>query len=200
MCVLLASQCFQLWFLPWKLPLLNLVDAISTAFFLALLAVAMQVTPVDSSLFLDIVGSVLYYTSLAIIAAVAFFSLLILALERCCLRGRKGRFLRLVTLGDLVLLDKAWGLTKAPFGVHDGICFIFYRIFMQIQGGQPEAEDIIATLLEMMSQLKSSSTIAQERLAKKMTVMLSVYDLCTVQRGLEILGIASGKMCCFLMA
>ena len=60
-------------------------------------------------------------------------------------------------------------------------------------GEQPEAEEIIATLLAMMSQLKSKSTIAQEMLAKKMATMLSVYDLCTVQRGLEILGIAVGS-------
>lgn len=153
MCVLLASLCLQLWFLPWKLPLLNLVDAISTAFFLALLAVAMQVSTIRSSMFLDAFGSMLFYTSLAIIAAVGFFSLGLVALQRLCRRRSGGLPLRVVILGQ-----------------------------------QPQPDEMLSNLLEMATQLQSNSTILQQKLARKMTNVLSVYDLYTVERALEKLG------------
>ncbi|CAK9094254.1 Ephrin_rec_like domain-containing protein, partial [Durusdinium trenchii] len=46
--VLLLCLCLQIWFLPWKAPILNLVDALSNGFFVLLLAVSLAFLEVAS--------------------------------------------------------------------------------------------------------------------------------------------------------
>ena len=100
MFVLCASMCLQLWFLPWKLPLLNLVDALSTFFLLGLLAIAMQVSMVENAELLDALGSALFFLSLAVIVAVGFFSLGLVAVQHLCKRkGVVAVGLRVMALG-----------------------------------------------------------------------------------------------------
>ena len=57
-----------------------------------------------------------------------------------------------------------------------------------ILGQQPQPDEMLSNLLEMATQLQSNSTILQQKLARKMTNVLSVYDLYTVERALEKLG------------
>lgn len=70
--------------LPWKAPLLNLVDAVSTVLFLTLLAVALHLSPVDSQSFLDAFGSIIFFFSLALITSLGCLMMGMLALQRCC--------------------------------------------------------------------------------------------------------------------
>eukprot|EP00435_Cladocopium_sp_Y103_P069800 s702_g34.t1 len=87
LCVLQVSFAWQLWFLPWKAPILNLVDAISTALFLVLLAISLhlEAAVADSLSFLDSFGTGMYFVSLGIIACVSIFGLALLLWQRCCL-------------------------------------------------------------------------------------------------------------------
>lgn len=90
LCVLLVSFAWQLWFLPWKAPILNLVDAISTALFLILLAVSLHLEPaVSNSLsFLDSLGTGMYFVSLGVIVCVSIFAFGLVLWQRCCSKRR----------------------------------------------------------------------------------------------------------------
>ena len=100
LCVILVSFGCQLWVLPWKAPVLNLVDSVSTALFLMLLAISLHLEPLleDSVPTLEWMGMATWYLSVFLIACVFLLSLLFLALQRC--RGMKGE-LRIVNLGRL---------------------------------------------------------------------------------------------------
>lgn len=116
LCVILVSFSCQLWVLPWKAPVLNLVDCISTALFLALLAISLHLEPLlaESVATLEAMGMATWYLSVFLIACVFFLSLLFLALQRCC--GSKGE-LRIVNLGRLpdpaALIDELIAISGA---------------------------------------------------------------------------------------
>eukprot|EP00435_Cladocopium_sp_Y103_P063965 s9_g25.t1 len=85
-CTILSSLCLQTWFLPWKVPLVNLVDTVSTSLFLMLLGVALNLTPPTGS-YLDAIGTGLYYLSLGIILLVALLCFMLVAWDYCFLAG-----------------------------------------------------------------------------------------------------------------
>ena len=101
LCVLLVSLVWQLWFLPWKAPILNLVDAISTALFLMLLAISLHLEPAisDSLSFLDSLGTGMYFVSLGVIACVSIFALGLVLWQRCC--SRRELMPSIVNLGQV---------------------------------------------------------------------------------------------------
>ncbi|CAK9059727.1 unnamed protein product, partial [Durusdinium trenchii] len=108
--IMIVSLSLQLYVLPWKAPLLNLVDAVSTVLFLTLLAVALHLSPVDSQSFLDAFGSIIFFFSLALITSLGCLMMGMLALQRCC--RTEGSHIRLLNLGTpfrpadlLMLLD-----------------------------------------------------------------------------------------------
>lgn len=100
LCVLLVSFGWQLWFLPWKAPILNLVDAISTALFLMLLAISLHLEPEisDSLSFLDSFGTFMYFVSLGVIACVSIFALGLVLWQRC---SKRELMPSIVNLGQL---------------------------------------------------------------------------------------------------
>lgn len=85
LCVLLVSFAWQLWFLPWKAPLLNFVDAVSTGLFLILLAISLHLESADddSLSFLDSLGTGVYFLSLGIIACASLLALVLMLWQRC---------------------------------------------------------------------------------------------------------------------
>jgi len=100
LCVMIVSSAFYLWFQPWKAPLLNLVDAISTSLFLVLLAISIYLEPAEpeSLGIVEFLGFSAYYTSIAVIAIVFFLAFALMVLKRCKkLRGEP----RIVNLGTL---------------------------------------------------------------------------------------------------
>lgn len=95
-CVTLSSLCLQTWFLPWKVPLVNLVDTVSTSLFLMLLGVALHLTPPTSSRsYLDAIGTGLYYLSLGIILVVALLCFMLVIWDYCLKRTSHLRFMNL---------------------------------------------------------------------------------------------------------
>lgn len=101
-CVWLSYLSIQLLYLPWKAPLLNLVDGISTMLFLVLLAVSLHLEPVlpESILILEIIGLGVYYLSIGVILCVCVLSIFLMVLKRCSRSGaRTGP--RIVNLGQL---------------------------------------------------------------------------------------------------
>eukprot|EP00435_Cladocopium_sp_Y103_P056223 s396_g18.t3 len=90
LCVLIVSFTWQLWFLPWKAPVLNLVDAISTALFLILLAISLHLESAveDSLSFLDSFGAGVYFLSLGIIGCVCILALVLVVWQRCTKRKK----------------------------------------------------------------------------------------------------------------
>ena len=100
LCVMIVSSAFYLWFQPWKAPLLNLVDAISTSLFLVLLAISIYLEPAEPEALgiVEFFGFSAYYLSIAVIAIVFFLAFALMLLKRCKkLRGE----LRIVNLGAL---------------------------------------------------------------------------------------------------
>lgn len=85
LCVLLVSFTCQLWFLPWKAPVLNLVDAVSTGLFLILLAISLHLDSADedSLSFLDAFGTGIYFLSLGIIGCICIVALALVLWQRC---------------------------------------------------------------------------------------------------------------------
>ena len=96
--VLQVTFTIQLYFLPWKAPLLNLIDAVSTALFLILLALCLHVEPLadDSVETLDAFGVAFYYCSLGVVISVVVMSAVLSMWQRCT--SKKGE-LKLVNLG-----------------------------------------------------------------------------------------------------
>lgn len=99
-CVLQVCFALQLYFLPWKAPILNIVDSLSTMLFLILLAISLHLEPTldDSLQFLDTLGIGVYYLSIGVIACVCIGSVGLLVLDRCFTKTL-GK--RLVNLGEL---------------------------------------------------------------------------------------------------
>jgi hypothetical protein len=103
LCVLLVSFTWQLWFLPWKAPVLNLVDAVSTGLFLILLAISLHLEPaVEGSLsFLDSFGAGVYFLSLGIIGCVCILALVLAVWQRFCAAKRKKLMPSIINLGPV---------------------------------------------------------------------------------------------------
>ena len=100
LCVMIVSSAFYLWFQPWKTPLLNLVDTISTSLFLVLLAISIYLEPAEpeSLGIVEFLGFSAYYMSMAVIVVVFFLAFALMLLKRCKkLRGEP----RIVNLGTL---------------------------------------------------------------------------------------------------
>ena len=103
LCVLLVSFTWQLWFLPWKAPVLNLVDAVSTGLFLILLAISLHLeSAVEGSLsFLDSFGAGVYFLSLGIIGCVCILALVLAVWQRFCAAKRKKLMPSIINLGPV---------------------------------------------------------------------------------------------------
>ncbi|CAK8993649.1 unnamed protein product [Durusdinium trenchii] len=99
--VLQISFALQLYFLPWKAPILNIVDATATSLFLMLLAISLHLEDANRSLVvLELVGVGVYYVSIGVIACVWFVSLALLAWQRCFAARREPKIVNLGALPD----------------------------------------------------------------------------------------------------
>ncbi|CAK9004860.1 unnamed protein product [Durusdinium trenchii] len=101
-CVWLSYYSIQLVCLPWKAPILNLVDGISTMLFLVLLAVSLHLEPViaESILILEILGVGVYYLSLGVIVCVSILSIMLMVLKRFRCSARTNHIVNLGQLPD----------------------------------------------------------------------------------------------------
>jgi len=77
--VLLVSLCLQTFFLPWKAPVLNLVDALSNGCFVALLSVALAFLEVDSEGAANLMQLSAVLLSIAMVLILVFMILLTLS-------------------------------------------------------------------------------------------------------------------------
>lgn len=156
-CTMLISLCLQLWFLPWKVPLLNLVDAVSTALFLLLLGVSLHFAPVsDSREFMDACGALAYFLSLGVIAMVALVSFGLFAVERCSAKA------------------------KRKVSSHSALANL---------GKLPSSEEMVKALQAIGESLGKATDAERQLLVKKMSSLLSVYDINIVGQALLILSI-----------
>lgn len=74
--VLLTGLCLQTFFLPWKAPVLNLVDALSNGCFVALLSVSLAFLEVDSREAYDVLQSVAIFFSISMVLILVFMIVL----------------------------------------------------------------------------------------------------------------------------
>eukprot|EP00434_Breviolum_minutum_P020313 symbB.v1.2.017916.t1/scaffold1409.1/size120616/1 len=102
--VLLVCYTFQLWFLPWKAPILNLVDALSCCMLLVLLAVSLHLEPASehSMDLLAILGVGFYFASIILIGLVFSIALILSLLHwwKCIQSTRSDIVLNLGRLPD----------------------------------------------------------------------------------------------------
>eukprot|EP00435_Cladocopium_sp_Y103_P060711 s9_g22.t1 len=163
-CVILSSLCLQTWFLPWKVPLVNLVDTVSTSLFLMLLGVALHLTPpTGSHSYLDAIGTVLYYLSLGIILFVALLCFMLVAWDYCLKRTSHPRFINLRQLPN----------TKRMLSGLEAVA-------SNLAGRTDQQKELLVrTGFRSGSVLTISST-------------LSVYDIFVVEQALELLSIDCG--------
>ena len=75
----------QLYVLPWKAPVLNMIDAVSTALLLVLLALCLHLEPIaDGSVqTLDLLGVSFYYFSLGVVLFSMVMSAALMLWQRC---------------------------------------------------------------------------------------------------------------------
>ena len=88
----------QLYALPWKAPVLNMIDAMSTVLFLVLLALCLHLEPMadDSVQTLDTLGVSFYYLSLGVVLFSMVMSAALMIWQRCTSNSGE---LKVVNLG-----------------------------------------------------------------------------------------------------
>lgn len=174
LCVWLAYFSAQQNCLPWKAPLLNLVDGISTFLLLVLLGIALHLEPVvaDSTFILEVVGCGVYYLSVAVIAFVFLCSIFLMVWQKCS-GARKDH--RIMNLGDLpepeeilLMLEQIY-LEFRTKEVADGTDVLIKKMSLAMSAHDlrivQKALNILASDCEL-GRASSSNRIAANRISK----------------------------------
>ena len=162
--ILLGSLCLQLWFLPWKSPILNLVDGLSVSLLVMLLAGSLGYADnsgADAARVLATVGSIISSLMVVILAGMVCLGLCAL-----CYRSALGssKELRIMNLGKVPeekvvlqgLMDIATFLKEDGQGQEKKFISDLGKISVYDIGTVMRAINILADDLEMAVSMHSS--------------------------------------------
>ncbi|CAJ1446152.1 unnamed protein product, partial [Effrenium voratum] len=147
--ILLTSLGVQMWFLPWKSPILNLIDAVTIGLMVLLLAISLGMANTTADL--DILQICATVVSFCIVAVLVF--MVLLSLSAICHRHALG--------GQ----QEFWPLNL---------------------GRRPDSNEIFKHLMDVADNVMSLSPERRKDLLDNIH-KLSVYDLDTVMRSIDIL-------------